>query len=106
MAGHGGSGLAAVVSMVEVLAVVPRLEGFLALPAGVHEVQIGALLWAQQFEPLEAGRLRDCACPAQEPLLEALAPVLGHGDRIDLDDTHDRHPPACSRVSAALFSIW
>src|SRR4051794_25291671 len=76
----------------ELLALGPRLVGLLALPPGVDEELVGALLRAQQLEPLEAGGRLDRAGAATEALLEALLLVRGDDDRVDLDDAHAAAP--------------
>src|SRR4051794_28237794 len=75
---------AALVGPGEVLTALPGPVGLLAAPSRVDQVLVGALLGAQQLEPLEARGLLHRSAPAAEPFLEALLLVLGHGDRVDL----------------------
>src|SRR4051794_29071460 len=79
---------------VEVLTGLPRLVGLLAGPAGVDEVLVGALQWAEQLEPLEAGGLLDGAGATAEALLEAVLLLRRHGHGVDLHDTHAGAVPA------------
>src|SRR5690606_42157558 len=78
------------VARLERLALRPPLVVLLAAPAGVDEVPIGALHRPEQLEPLEpVGRL-DHPGPVGEALLQFLAPLLRHGEHVDLHNRHVR----------------
>src|SRR3954447_13699730 len=87
----------------ELLALGPRLVGLLALPPGVDEELVGALLRAQQLEPLEAGGRLHRAGAAAEALLEALLLVRGDDDRVDLHDAHGAPLPATTNAQSRML---
>src|SRR5690349_13572728 len=66
----------------------PRLERFVGLPLGDHEVAVLALDRTQQLEAEEAGLAVDGVGAVGEPLLQLRACVGGHLDGIDLHDGH------------------
>src|SRR5204863_10113159 len=80
----------------ERVALDPRAEGLLALPARVDQVTLLALDRPQQLEAQEAGHRLNLRGAAGEARLELGPPAGRDLDRVDLDD----HSPSLLRCHA------